>query len=46
MAERICRGLWESDEQMGMQINVFVFQLSYVVSAVCALVPELGLEFV
>lgn len=46
MAERICRGLWESDEQVGVQINVLVFQLSYVFSAVCALVPEHGLEFI
>lgn len=33
------------DEQVGMQIDDFVFQLSYVVSAVCPLVPDNGLGF-
>lgn len=40
------RFVGKCDEQGGTQIDVLVFQLSYVVSAVIALVPEHALEFV
>lgn len=42
MAERICRGL---QKFVSVQIDVLVFQLSYLVSAVGTLVTEHGLGF-